>query len=183
MEAQDNLRLAKTQQAAQANKHRGEEIAYRENDLVLLLTVHRQREYMQRGSNCVAKFIVRYDGPFCVLKAFPETSTYTLDLPEHMRIFPTFHASLLRPWRHNDGQLFPSHEYAWPGPVLGEEGKKEWLVEKILDRRRRGRGWRFLVKWQGYGDEENSWLPGSEVINLEAYGNWLAENDLDAFPD
>ena len=47
---------------------------------------------MQRDAHRVAKFMVRYDGPYKVTSAFPDTSSYTLDLPPSMRIFPTFHA-------------------------------------------------------------------------------------------
>ncbi|KIP01579.1 hypothetical protein PHLGIDRAFT_51617, partial [Phlebiopsis gigantea 11061_1 CR5-6] len=55
MEAQDNLTLAKMNQAIQANKHRGDEIVYVVGDKVMLSTAHRRREYMQRGDLRVAK--------------------------------------------------------------------------------------------------------------------------------
>ena len=44
MEAQDNLLLAKTDQAHHANKHRGAEIIYKVGDKVLLSMFHRRRE-------------------------------------------------------------------------------------------------------------------------------------------
>lgn len=47
LEAQDNLRLAKMQQALQANKHCSAETPYAVDDLVLLSTFHRRRDYMQ----------------------------------------------------------------------------------------------------------------------------------------
>lgn len=86
MKAQDNLLLAKMNQALQANKHRGPEHEYRVGEKVLLSTFHRRREYMQRGDNRVAKFMVRYDGPYTITHAVPQTSTYTLDLPKRMKI-------------------------------------------------------------------------------------------------
>ncbi|KIP01166.1 hypothetical protein PHLGIDRAFT_60628, partial [Phlebiopsis gigantea 11061_1 CR5-6] len=55
LEAQDNLLLAKTQQAFAANASRGPEIVYNVGDKVLLSTLHRRREYMQRGDNRAAK--------------------------------------------------------------------------------------------------------------------------------
>ncbi len=95
MEAQDNLILAKTHQAIHANTHRDPEIAYKVGDAVLLSTFHRRRQYMQRGDHRVAKFMVRFDGPHTVLAAHPETSIYTLDLPQDDHTHPTYHTSLL----------------------------------------------------------------------------------------
>ncbi|TFK79041.1 hypothetical protein K466DRAFT_579278 [Polyporus arcularius HHB13444] len=57
LEAQDNLLIAKLAQAQAANRERGPEPSLKEGDLVMLSTVHRRREYMQRGSNRVAKFM------------------------------------------------------------------------------------------------------------------------------
>lgn len=177
MEAQDNLLLAKLNQALAANQSRGAEITYSIGDRVLLSTLHRRRDYMQRGDHRVAKFMVRYDGPYTVKSAHPETSTYTLDLPPSMKIFPTFHGSLLKPYRENDAAQFPSRTLERPGPVVGVDGEDEWFVEKILDRRKRGRGWQYLVRWRGYGPGDDSWLPGSEVEDLEALEVWLRENE------
>ncbi|GJE96276.1 Transposon [Phanerochaete sordida] len=151
MEAQDNMHLAKIHQTTQANKHRGPEVPYSVGERVLLSTVHRRREYMQRGSNRVAKFMVRYDGPFTVTAAHPETSSYTLALPSHMKICPTFHSSLLKPFKTNDAALFPSRERTRPKPVLAEDGVEEWPVEAVLDVKHLRRGDKYLVRWQGFG--------------------------------
>jgi hypothetical protein len=178
LEAQDNLLLAKTKQTFQANAHRGDELVYRVGDKVLLSTFHRRRDYMRKGDHRVAKFMVRYDGPYVVAQAWPDTSVYTLDLPPHMSIFPTFHASLLRPWRENDDSLFPGRAHEEPGPIATPDGP-EHVVDRILDRRRWGRGYRYLVSWKGYGPEHNRWLPGSEVNDLRQLDDYLYENHLD----
>ena len=179
LEAQDNLLLAKTQQTLAANAHRGPEHAYAVGDKVLLSTFHRRRDYMQRGDHRVAKFMVRYDGPYTVSAAHPSTSTYTLDLPPTMRIHPTFHSSLLRPFIPNDDALFPGRANPDPGPVVTPNGVEEFFVDCILDRRRRGRGWQYLVHWRGYGPGSDSWLPGSEVEDLEALDVFLRDHGLD----
>ncbi|THG93879.1 hypothetical protein EW026_g7472 [Hermanssonia centrifuga] len=83
MEAQDNLLLAKANQAYHADKHRGKEHVYSPGDKVMLSTFHRRRDFMQRGDHRVAKFMVRWDGPYTVLRTWPESSLYELELPEH----------------------------------------------------------------------------------------------------
>ncbi|OJT13579.1 Transposon Ty3-I Gag-Pol polyprotein, partial [Trametes pubescens] len=175
MEAQDTLLMAKAAQAFFANSSRGAERAYAVGDKVLLSTFHRRREYMQRGSHRIAKFMVRYDGPFTIAKAHPSTSSYTLDLPVSMRIFPTFHGSLLRPYLENDNDAFPGRSFPEPGPVVTPDGEEEYFVEQILDRRRVGRGWQYLVRWLGYGAGSDSWLPGREVEDLAALDVYLKE--------
>ncbi|PIL28861.1 hypothetical protein GSI_08907 [Ganoderma sinense ZZ0214-1] len=176
MEAQDNLLASKLAQASAANAHRAPERVYAEGDRVLLSTFHRRREYVRKRDGRTAKFMVRFDGPYEVLRAHPETSVYTLKLPDSMRIFPTFHASLLRPFVENDATRFPSRTRSHPGPIVTADGQEEWLVESILDRRRRGRGFQYLVRWAGYGPEADLWLPGKEVEDLEALDRFEAEN-------
>lgn len=40
-------------------------------------------------------------------------------------------------------------------------------IDKIVDTKGRGRSKRYLVKWVGYGEEFNSWVPASEVEQLQ----------------
>ena len=178
MEAQDNLLLAKTYQAIHANAHRGQEIAYKVGDRVMLSTFHRRRDYMQRGDHRVAKFMVRYDGPYLVTAAHPSTSTYTLDLPSTMRIHPTFHSSLLKPFVPNDDALFPERAHPRPGPIVTEDGQEEHFVERILDHRRVGRGHQFLIRWRGFGPSDDEWLPGRDVRDLAALDKYLASRGI-----
>ncbi len=178
LEAQDNLLAAKVAQMQAANRTRSDDPAYAVGDLVMLSTFHRRRDYMQRGDNRVAKFMVRYDGPYKILRAFPDTSVYTLDLPPHMKVFPTFHASLLKPYHPNDPDRFPSRENPRPGPIVTEDGVEEYEVEAILDRRRRGRGFQYLVRWRGWGPDADRWLPTREVQDLEALDRYLEEHPV-----
>ncbi|GBE79178.1 Transposon Tf2-1 polyprotein [Sparassis crispa] len=159
MEAQDNLFLAKVNQAALANHLHSEEISYVVGDKVMLSTFHRHCDYMQHGDNRVAKFMVHYDGPYSILHSYPEFSAYTLDLPTSTNIFPTFHSSLLKPWLENDPELFPSHQCSQPGPIITTDGVEEWEVESIVDHRPRGHGFQYLVRFRGYGPEHDVWLP------------------------
>jgi hypothetical protein len=169
-EARDNLFAAKVSQAEFANRHRAPEIPFAVGDKVLLSTTHRRREYVQAKSGRVAKFMPRFDGPFTITHAYPQTSTYTLELPNELNRFPTFHSSQIRPFIKNDNELFRAHKLAQPGPVLTSEGQEEWLLRDIIDERIRGRGRQYLVRWVGWGDE------GREVADTAALDDWLSRD-------
>ena len=103
----------------------------------------------------------------------PEFSAYTLDLPNSPNIFPTFHASQLKRFNENDTSLFPSREHARPSPIMTPKGLEEYAIEKIIDKRRHGRGYQYLVCWAGHGPEEDHWLPRCELEECEALDVWL----------
>jgi len=50
-------------------------------------------------------------------------------------------------------------------PPLPEivDGEEEWVVEEILDSRMVNQKLRYLVKWEGFGVEHNSWEPWDNV--------------------
>ncbi|KNZ76137.1 hypothetical protein J132_11359 [Termitomyces sp. J132] len=81
------------------------------------------------------------DGPYKVIATFPKCSEYTLCLPNSMRYFLGFHASLLKRHIPHNVSLFPNREYMWPGPMVTEDGAKDqYLIDKIIDTRRQGQG-------------------------------------------
>ena len=82
-------------------------------------------------------FYPRFIGPFPIVKAIPETSSYKLDPPDMYKIHLTFHAELLTPSIPNDPDRFPAWEPPRPGPVFeNEDGDGDnYEVESIRDRR------------------------------------------------
>jgi Chromo (CHRromatin Organisation MOdifier) domain len=62
-------------------------------------------------------------------------------------------------------------------PILTPDGLEEFLVEEILDSRRCGRGWQYLVQWVGYDAEHDHWLSGSTLEDCEALDRWLELQD------
>ena len=86
------------------------------------------------------------EGPFRVTEVLGPL-TYRLQLlPTSWRIHNVFHATLLKPYRENETyrQNFPE-----PPPEL-VEGEEVYEIETILNHRKRGRGYQYYVKWQGY---------------------------------
>lgn len=74
-----------------------------------------------------------------------ETLNYTLNLPNTLNVFPTYHASQLKHHIHNDDELFLSRKMDQPSPVLTPEDLEEFHIERIIDVRCRGRSWQYLV--------------------------------------
>ena len=52
----------------------------------------------------------------------------------------------------------------------------EFYIEKIINHKGRGKKMQFWVKWLGYGDEDNSWVPWSEAHDLAALDTYLLNN-------
>jgi hypothetical protein len=105
--AKDNLMATKVTQAHFANKGRKEDPHYNVGDKVLLAMAHRCREYMQAKDGRVAKFMLRYNGPYEIIKVFPNDSTYCLQLPASLKVHPNFHVSQLHPFVTNNDNEYP----------------------------------------------------------------------------
>jgi len=168
--------LAKVLQADQANRYRGQEEVYKIGDKVMLSTANRRREYAPPGSGRVTKFLPRHDGPYEITAAYPQTSTYKLWIPDTApNTCLTFHASQLKRYIPNKVDLFPDRELERPGPVTIPGGEKEHVIDRIVDERKRGKGYQYLVRWKGYGEEDKEWLPRRELEETIALDEWLQQ--------
>jgi hypothetical protein len=172
--AQDNLLAAKIHQAFQANKDRQLKFPFRVGDRVVLLTLHRRREYKSGEQHQAAKFMPCYDGPYRILNTDKAHSTVTLDMPHKPNLFPIFHTSEIHPFQEKDDALFPQRALQPPAPVIINE-QQEFFIEKIVDERRQGKRRQYLVRWRGKGPKGDEWLPASEVKDCKALDFWEAQ--------
>ena len=98
------------------------------------------------------KMAPKWEGPFKIEEVLGPV-TYQLKLPESWKIHKVFHTTLLQPYREN--KVY-GENYPWP--LLNIKDREEvYEVEKILKHRRRGQGYKYLVKWAGYLITETSW--------------------------
>jgi len=57
-------------------------------------------------------------------------------------------------------------EQTEPPPLYADKAGSIYEVESILGKKKVGRNWKFLVKWKGYEDFENTWEPLKHVRHL-----------------
>ena len=136
--AQGNEKIAQ-----QANKKRIEGPILKRGDRVYLLTKNLPTLRPSKKLDAIRI------GPFEVKKRIKEVN-YELRLPRNMRIRPVFHISLLEP-APADAPLETDVEM--------EPDQTDYEVEQVLDVRKFGNQWRYLVEWKNYPSEENSWEP------------------------
>lgn len=164
-EAFDRLRLAKREEAedciAFANammktrydgKHK--EFSAKVNDEVFLRLHHGYK--IPGVSN--RKLSQQRVGPFRVLHKVGSLA-YKLELPPTMKIWPVVSVVQLEPKTAGMdpyGRTFSQQ----PPPVTAEDGAEyedEYEIERLVDRRVNRRKTQYLVKWVGYGNQDNAW--------------------------
>jgi len=124
-------------------------------DLVMLSTKNLKQKRPSK------KLSHRYIGPFQVQDAIGKQA-YRLNLPEKYKIHNVFHVSYLEPYQQRAGCVLP----AFLGPDL-IDGAEEWEVEEILGRKKKqGELW-YHVKWTGWPDEYNAWVPQPDLQGAE----------------
>ena len=106
------------------------------------------------------KIAPKREGPFVIDEVLGPV-TYRLRLPKSWKVHPVFHATLLSPYKETEIH----------GPNFGKpmelviDGETEYKVEKIIGRQGKGSSRKYLIKWKGTDDNENSWEPFRNLKN------------------
>jgi len=141
-----------------ANRKCGEGEEYRVEDLVLLSTKDLKWQMKGRRSEKLTEHFV---GPYRV-KGIISSNAIELELPKSIKIHPAVNISRVQLYKLQvEGQ-----KKIPPKPVI-IEGKEEFKVEKILNKRTvRGKE-KFLVRWKGYIAEEDTWENRENLENMK----------------
>jgi hypothetical protein len=150
-EAKAALQKSKDDMARYYNQHRTKAPTFEPGDKVYLDASD------VRTTRPSAKLAHRYLGPYQILDRVGR-NTYRLQLPDSMKaLHPVFNVVKLLsapkdpiPGRQVEDPLPPT--------LVDERGDEHYEVETILDSRFLRNSLHFLVKWKGYGYEDNQWI-------------------------
>jgi len=128
---------------------------YKEGDQVWLSTKNLNINQPSR------KLTKRQIGPYTITHVV-SPNTVVLKLPPSFKIDVPINASQLCPYKP---PTIPGQQIMPQSPVE-VEGEEEYIVEEILDSRLRHNKLEFLVKWEGYTNENNLWEPEDNCKNV-----------------
>ncbi|KAJ6437046.1 FHA domain-containing protein [Purpureocillium lavendulum] len=154
---------AQERQAHYYNKGR-EPKSFHEGDWVLISTKHLP---LRRPTK---KLTEKYVGPYQIERVIGgHKLAYRLRLPSTVRIHNVLPMSSLEPYLSRDKRPVEPED----NPFMAET---TYDVEQILDHRGPRSRRRYLVKWKGHGEEENSWVSRRDFADTA----FLADYDRSA---
>ena len=149
-EAQAALSKALAKYALYYNHRRNPTLTFKPGDLVLLdaLDIHTDRPSKKLDSLCL--------GPFRVVAAVGKAA-YKLELPPSLKrlhlVFPVIKLLQVPP------DPFPSRRQPpHPDPIIVDD-TEHFKLDEILNSRICYHRIEYLVKWKGYNNSHNQWIP------------------------
>ena len=154
------IALAQDKQAAQYNKSRRPVPEFKKGSRVLV-NPHSLEWVDSKGSG--AKLKQRWIGPFEVIQTI-NPKVYCLRMSDQYPGLPVFNIEHLKPYTESDKK--------WGERMLMRESRRikpateEYSVEAIVGHRRKRRGMEWLVRWEGYGPQFDTWEPTISLKNV-----------------
>ena len=165
------IAAAQERQAKYANQHRRDGI-FKVGYKVWLSASHLR---LPRAQNARRKLQPRWYGPYRIAEVISQVA-YRLELPATFKIHPVIHISRLK--ANLDGsQDFPNRPaYVPPPPPEILDDEEFYSIEAFRNHRGKANTLKFLVKWTGYGEDENKWISARQLqadMTAETYKELL----------
>src|SRR6201996_8406018 len=109
--------------------------------------------------------------PFKIIRVISCTS-FQLQLPHLWKIHPTFHATLLTPYKETREHGI---NFTEPPPDLIDR-QQEWEVEKVLGSRQRHNQLQYLIRWKGLSKAHDSWEPLTHISTNQLIEDFHQKN-------
>ena len=157
--ARKAIATAQDRQAMQYNKNRREVPEFTEGSQVLV-NPHSLEWVDAKGTG--TKLKQRWIGLFEVIQKI-NPKVYRLRMSDQYPGLPVFNIEHLKPYRVSDPE--------WGDRSTMKESRRlktpseEYSVEAIVGHRRKKRGMEWLIRWEGYGPQFDSWEPTSYLKN------------------
>lgn len=176
--AKRKMAAAQERQAAVANRKR-RDVTFNKDQLVFLSS---KGINPPSSSDQATKFQPQYYGPFAITEVLSPL-TYRLAIPAHWKCHDVFHVRVLREC-HSDGRDQPP-----PPPVDWDpDGTPNYKVASLRAHRPktapRDKAREYLVEWEGYPEEEWSWVKYKDIFHTSAFDHYVGrpEQPLSAEP-
>jgi hypothetical protein len=142
--AHDEITATQVKQARYAQDGRNANKSFNVGDYVM----YQRRTWKKHLSH---KLHTVWKGPYKVTKV-DKFGNCTLDIPKKYNRHPVFATDMLKLY-HND----PEHGRDPTQLVIHEDYEPLYPIERIIDQRKHQGKDQYLVKWQGYDEDENTW--------------------------
>jgi len=151
----DSLSDSKDRMSVSADEHR-RPVEYKAGDKVYL-TADRAAT---TDATDKRKLRPRFRGPYPIVKVLD--NAVELKLPPGSRLHPVFNVSKVKLWHP------PATPQPKPGPVIDDDGgDDEYEVEDILREEVMDGAKHYLVRWKGYGPEDDSFVAEDDLFAPE----------------
>ena len=148
--AKDSLSAYKDLMISATTQEERETRSFKVGDQVMVSTKALVPKNLYVGNR---KTSARFIGPYKVLEVVTPGHAFRVQLPEKSKAHPVINISHLKYFLSTDEfQGRPSDE-------ADHDDQRLYLIEQILKHRKRKSAYCFLVKWDRYGPEYNSWEP------------------------
>ena len=166
-DAHDTLIESRVQQTHYANRRRHEDDSFMAGDLVYMSTAD-----LSLPKGRATKLLPKYIGPFKILEAHSDKSTYRVELPTLLHacnLHNQLHRSKLRPYYANDDALFP-HREAHAFYDFGTPDDREQLVDELIAHKWDGDDLMFQLRWN---DGDTTWESHETCKDLQVLDEYL----------